>query len=70
MGGKYSESDAAKDTNSSSKEVSEAWHSARDDAAGSGHLPERNENKVSDSENGPILAKIFDDAGMVPKEDR
>lgn len=51
MGG-YDKEDAAKDTNSSVKEVSEAWHQARNDAASSGHLNERNENKVSDSSEG------------------
>lgn len=61
---KYSEKDAAKDTQSSEKETKQAWHSARDDAASSGHLPERNDNKLKDSENGPKLGKIFDKAGM------
>ncbi len=31
-GSKYSEKDAARDTGSSGKEVSRAWHSAREDA--------------------------------------
>jgi len=56
---KYTESDAAEETESSEKEVAEAWHSARDDAASSGHLPERNENKVSDSEHGPEISKAL-----------
>ncbi len=41
----YNEKDAAKDTDSSSKEVSEAWHQAREDAQKSGELPERAEHK-------------------------
>jgi len=64
MGNKYTEQDAAKDTRSSTKETNEAWHAARDDAASSGQLNERNDNKVKDSEHGPELAKIFDKAGM------
>lgn len=55
----YTEKDAAKDTGSSEKEVSRAWHSARDDAASSGELEERNERKVSDSEGGSFLYSIF-----------
>ncbi len=35
-GGGYSKSDAAKDTDSSTSKVSEAWHTARDDAAKEG----------------------------------
>lgn len=46
---KYSEKDAAKDTNSSRKETSRAWHEARDDASKDGKLEERNRNKTSDS---------------------
>ena len=34
--GKYTEKDAAKDTDSSVKEVKESWHQARDDAAEEG----------------------------------
>jgi len=55
----YTKNDAAKDTNTSAKEVSKAWHQARDDAASSGELDERNENKTSDSETGSILGGIF-----------
>jgi len=66
--GEYTKKDASEDTGDSTSKVSEAWHGARDDAAGSGDLPERNANKVSDSEDGPELAKVFDDAGMVPKK--
>ena len=62
---KYSEKDAAKDTDSSPKEVSEAWHGARDDAAATGDLESRNENKVSDSREGKELYGVFKDAGMV-----
>lgn len=35
-GGGYDKSDAARDTDSSSSKVSEAWHDARDDAAEEG----------------------------------
>jgi len=55
----YDKKDAAKDTKSSVKEVGKAWHQARDDAASSGQLDERNNNKTNDSENGPILRDIF-----------
>lgn len=41
------------------KEASRAWHQAREDAAGSGSLPERNENKTSDSESGGLLNFLF-----------
>ena len=34
----YDKSDAAKDTDSSSRDVSQAWHDARDDAVDSGDL--------------------------------
>jgi hypothetical protein len=34
----YDKGDAAKDTNSTPGKVSEAWHTARDDAVSSGHL--------------------------------
>ena len=66
---RYSEKDAAKDTGSSSKSVSRAWHDARDDAAGSGHLSERNENKTSDSENGGALNALFSLLGFGKKDD-
>ena len=52
---KYTKEDASKDTQSNVSEVSQAWHAAREDAARSGHLEERNVNKVSDSELGPEL---------------
>ncbi len=45
----YDKSDAAKDTSSTIKEVSEAWHQAREDAQGSGELPEREANKSKGS---------------------
>ena len=45
----YGKSDAAKDTNSSVKEVSQAWHQAREDAQAAGELPERAANKASKS---------------------
>jgi hypothetical protein len=56
---KYTESDAAKETQSSTKEVAEAWHAARDDAAASGDLDERNDRKVSDSEHGPEISRAL-----------
>ena len=65
---KYTESDAAKDTDSTSKEVAETWHGARDDATASGDLPERSTNKVSDSEDGPELLDAFEKAGAVRKK--
>lgn len=51
----YTEKDAARDTNSGGRETSRAWHSARDDAASSGELPERNWGKVSDSSAGRAI---------------
>jgi hypothetical protein len=36
VGGGYDKSDAARDTDSSTGKVSEAWHDARDDAAREG----------------------------------
>jgi len=57
--GSYNKKDAARDTSSSSKDVSKAWHQARDDAASDGFLNERNDNKTSDSEEGSILNSIF-----------
>ncbi len=51
MGTEYSKSDAGRDTDSSAKEVSSAWHDAREDAQRSGELPERAVNKV-DKERG------------------
>jgi hypothetical protein len=36
----YKKTDAAQDTNSSTKEVSRAWHDARDDAEGTTGVPE------------------------------
>jgi hypothetical protein len=59
----YKEKDAAKDTNTSTSKTAEAWHGARDDAARSGDLNERN---VSDSPEGKDLYKELKDAGMVP----
>lgn len=57
---KYGKGDAAKDTGASIKDTSGAWHAARDDAASSGHLPERNSYKTSDSPEGSALSGIFD----------
>lgn len=66
---KYSNKDAARDTSSSGKEVSRAWHQARQDAAGSGSLNERNENKTSDSPEGKILGGIFRALGFGRRND-
>jgi hypothetical protein len=49
MGG-YDKTDAAKDTGSSTSEVSHAWHAARDDAQSSGELPERAAHKAEKPE--------------------
>lgn len=59
---KYGPGDAARDTGSSSRETSQAWHQARDDAAKSGDLNERN---VSDSEEGGVLYSLFKAVGLV-----
>lgn len=50
MGTSYDKKDAAKDTNTTPKEVSKAWHQARDDAAREGKwgVPE-NRHEKSDS---------------------
>lgn len=50
MGDKYTEKDAAKDTGSSGKEVSRAWHEARNDAAREGGhgVPENRHGESSD----------------------
>jgi len=48
----YDKKDAAKDTGTTPKKVTRAWHDARDDAAGAGDLEERNRQKVSDSPEG------------------
>lgn len=47
---KYTVTDAAKETGTSSREASGAWHQARDDAQKAGELPERAVNKESKSE--------------------
>lgn len=66
---RYTVKDAANDTGSSSKSASRAWHDARDDAASSGSLDERNANKTSDSENGSILNGIFRFLGFGRNDD-
>ncbi|CAE7270685.1 unnamed protein product [Symbiodinium microadriaticum] len=43
----YTKKDAAKDTGVSLKEVSKAWHQARDDAQKAGELPERAARKAA-----------------------
>lgn len=67
--GSYSKQDAAADTGVSTKEASQAWHQARNDAASSGELTERNINKTSDSESGSALGRIFG-AIFKPSKDR
>ena len=49
MGG-YDKKDAARDTDSSTKDVSRAWHDAREDAQAAGELPEREANKAAQDE--------------------
>jgi len=49
---RFNEKHAAQETQASQKDVSRAWHDSRDSASSSGYLNERNENKVSDSEEG------------------
>lgn len=39
--GKYSKEDASKDTGDSTKQVSSAWHDARETASKEGNLKER-----------------------------
>lgn len=48
MGKSYDKGDAAKDTGTTPGKVSEAWHTARDDAVSSGHLT-RGEKSGGDS---------------------
>ena len=66
---RYNEKDAARDTESKVGEVRRAWHGARDDAAGSGHLNERNDRKWSDSDTGSILGKFFRVIGLYGTDD-
>lgn len=60
----WTKDDSAEHDNVPAKEVSRAWHSARDDAASSGELDERNSNKTSDSENGGFLNFLARLAGL------
>lgn len=53
----YSKKDAAKDTDTSAKEVSKTWHQAKDDAGES--LPERQETKIQEGHE-----KLVDDANQ------
>jgi hypothetical protein len=48
----YTEKDAAKDTDSTEKEVNKTWHQARDDAAEDGKwgVPEDRHGKNKDNE--------------------
>lgn len=61
---KYTEKDAAKDTNSSSKDTTRAWHDARDDAAKDGDwgVPEDRHDKDDNNSDGGggILDAILD----------
>lgn len=62
---KWTPKDTSKATGDSTSKVSEAFHQARNDAAASNELSERNISKVSDSEVGPSLQKTFQEAGLV-----
>lgn len=55
----YDIKDAAKDTGVSSRHASGAWHQARDDASGSGDLPERNWNKLDSSPIKDFFSDLF-----------
>lgn len=48
-GNKYDKVDAMTDTNSSGREVSEAWHQAREDARASGEISDRSPSSASDN---------------------
>lgn len=61
---RWDEEDAAEETETSEREVRRAWHDARDHAAGSGQLNERNTRKTSDSREGGILSGIFRKIGL------
>jgi hypothetical protein len=61
---KWSNEDTQKETGDSASKVSEASHDARDHAASSGDLSERNANKVSDSEHGSALHDFFKGMGF------
>jgi hypothetical protein len=62
---KWTKKDTAKETCDSGKKVSAAFHDARDDAASSGDLAERNTSKVSDSPEGKALHKTLVEKGAV-----
>jgi hypothetical protein len=56
---KYTEKDAAKDTNSSNKEVESNWHQAREDARASGELTDRPATTPSpNAKNEPDTEKV------------
>jgi len=61
---KHTEKDTAKETGSSAKDVSRAFHDARNDAVGRGELSERNSSKTSDSSGGSFLESIFKIVGL------
>ena len=65
----YTEKDAAQRAESSVGEVKRTFHTARNDAAASGELPERNDNKTSDSEGGGLLNFLFRLAGFGKSDD-
>jgi len=52
---RWTAKDTAKETDSPTKDTNRAFHDARDSAASSGYLDERNESKVSDSEEGKSI---------------
>lgn len=56
---RWTAKDTARKTGSSPSDTNRAFHEARNDAASSGHLNERNEAKVGDSKDGPVLFEIF-----------
>jgi len=62
----YTKKDAAKETETTTSKVSETWHAARDDAAKSGELNERN---VNDSPEGRSIFAIIKDIFTTNKDD-
>ena len=56
---KYTDKDAAKDTDSSTSKVNEAWHDARDHASEVERNVSKTSHKVNDSSFGSILKDFF-----------
>lgn len=56
---RWTAKDTARETDSSIKDTNRAFHDSRESAASSGHLDERNESKVSDSEEGKSIWGII-----------